>query len=67
MLIYHGAFYSVEVKSTKPPFKGDIFVAYKFTQDYSKSRVLLNEAQSIAPDLDSFSIYHENFVVSCIF
>ena len=64
LLFYHGAFYKIEVKATKPPFKSDIFVAYKFTQDYSESRILLSEAQNIAPSLDSFSIYHENFVVS---
>lgn len=66
LLIYHGAFYKIVVKATKPPFENDIFVAYKFTQDYSQSRLLLTEAQNIAPDLDSFSIYHENFVVSNI-
>lgn len=64
LLIYHGAFHKVQVKATKPPFKNDILVAYKFTQDYSQSRVLLTEAQIIAPELDSFSIYHENFFVS---
>lgn len=64
LLIYHGAFYKVEVKSMRPPYGSDLYVAYKFTQNYSKSRMLLTEAQTIAPHLDSFSIYHENFVVS---
>ncbi|KAG8180835.1 hypothetical protein JTE90_005922 [Oedothorax gibbosus] len=61
ILFYHGVFYKVVVKSTKPPFTKDLYVVYKFTLNYTESRNLLAEVQSIAPDLESFSIYHEAF------
>ncbi|XP_055937290.1 testis-expressed protein 264 homolog [Argiope bruennichi] len=61
VLFYHGVFHKVEVKVTKPPFTKDVFVVYKFTQNYAASRYLLTEAQNLAPQLDSFSIYHEDF------
>ncbi|XP_035220479.1 testis-expressed protein 264-like isoform X2 [Stegodyphus dumicola] len=61
ILYYHGVFYKVEVKTARPPFTKDTFVVYKFTQNYTESRDLLTEVQNIAPDFDSFSIYHENF------
>ncbi|PRD19644.1 UNVERIFIED_CONTAM: Testis-expressed protein [Trichonephila clavipes] len=60
LLYYHGVFHKVEVKVTKPPFEKEIFVMYKFTQNYTASRYLLSEAQELAPQLNSFSIYHED-------
>ncbi|GFS93488.1 uncharacterized protein NPIL_30412 [Nephila pilipes] len=60
LLYYHGVFHKVVVKVTKPPFEKEIFVVYKFTQNYTASRYLLSEAQKLAPQLDSFSIYHED-------
>lgn len=64
ILFYHGVFYKVVVKATKPPFTKDLYVVYKFTLNYTESRNLLAEVQTIAPHLDSFSIYHEAFYVS---
>ncbi|XP_015903281.1 testis-expressed protein 264 homolog [Parasteatoda tepidariorum] len=61
VLYYHGIFHQVAVKVTRPPYANDLIVLYKFTQNYAKSRELLSEIQTIAPDSDSFSIYHEDF------
>ncbi|GIY71011.1 uncharacterized protein CDAR_263771 [Caerostris darwini] len=59
ILFYHGVFYKIEVKVTKPPFTKDVFVVYKFTHNDSSS--LLTELRGLAPELNSFSIYHEDF------